>query len=203
MGFRFLDNYCKYQPDFLTSSRTALIIVDEDMDSFQETRLRILNASFKCSVCIVVLLAPRVFVTKKIPRIWSSLIGLSRFYETMEHTDQNSPGFQLFLRMVTNYDQIALIILVTARNEQYRDIEDHLLPITPDGEFLLHFRQFNAVSAQRILQYITPKEIVSLPLKKIFVRIRSKHLRRIVQVISKKRVICGSAVKSFFSFSFS
>lgn len=186
MGFRFLDNFCKYQPDFLISSRTALIIVDEEMDTFQDTRLKILNASFKCSVCLVVLLSPRVFVTKKIPPIWSSLVGLSRFYETMDSTNSNAFGFQLYLRLVTNYDQVAFIILDTARDEQYPDIEEHLQPITPDVEVLLHFRQFNAVSAQRVLQYITPKELVSLPLKKIFVRIRSKHLRQIIKVIIKK-----------------
>ncbi len=185
-GFRFLDNWCKYQPDFLISSRTALIIVDEDTDTFEDTRFRILNASFKCLFCIVVLISPRVFETKKIPRMWSSLVGLSRFYETMDHTNQNAAGFQLYLRLVTNYDEVALVILHNARDEQYADIENYLQPTTSDVELLLHFREFNAVSAQRVLQYITPKELVSLSLPKIWARINSIHLRRIIKVIDKK-----------------
>lgn len=104
----------------------------------------------------------------------------------MDHTDENAPGFQLYLRLVTNYDQIATVILDTVRTEQYRDIENHLQPITFDVQPLLHFRQFNAVSAQRVLQYITLEELVSLPVLQIWALILSKHLRRIIKVIDQK-----------------
>ncbi len=93
----------------------------------------------------------RVLVTKKILPIWSSLVGLSSFYETGDNTNQNASGFQLYVGLVTNHDQIANINLDTTRDEQYPDSEDDLQPITPDVKLLLHFRQFNAVSAQRVL----------------------------------------------------
>jgi len=173
------------------------------MDTFQDVRFKILFASYKCLVCWVVFLAPRVFVTQKIPPMWSSLLALSRLYEMVNCNNQNASGFQLYFRLVTSYDQVAFIVLDTARNEQHPDIEDRLQPVSPDVELLLHFRPFNVVSAQRVLQFITPKELLSLSIGKMRARMRSRHLIRIIKVISKKSLVCNSFINILILFSFS
>lgn len=135
--------------------------------------------------------------------MWSSLLALSRLYEMMEYYNQNAPSFQLYFRLVTSYDQVAFIILDNAHNEQHPDIEDRLQPVSPDVELLLHFRPFNVVSAQRILQFITPKELVSLSIGKMRARLRSRHLIRIIKVISKQSLLCNSFINILILFSFS
>ncbi|EFX71779.1 hypothetical protein DAPPUDRAFT_111382 [Daphnia pulex] len=148
--YEFLGNIAKYQPDILISATTALLIVHEQ-EKFEETRLRILTASFKCTKCWVIM-APSVISSSKPPEQWHSLNGLTRFYEKKDHKKEETQ-FLLKPRTALNYQQVAFIVKDVALDEIQQETESNLQPLSAEAKNLLPFPQWNAVTAPLIAQH--------------------------------------------------
>ncbi len=177
--FRFLDVCSKYQPDILVSLDTALLIVHEE-ENFEEIRLKILTASFKCTQCWVLVLAPGVLKSSKPPHHWHSLAGLARFYEKKDRGPTDT-RFLLKTRLAVTYNQIAFMIKDIVEDEASADIESHLQPLSNEAKLLLDYPQFNAVSAPLITEHFSPQEILTLPIETLCSRLPT--LRKIIKVI--------------------
>ncbi|XP_046654198.1 uncharacterized protein LOC124344698 [Daphnia pulicaria] len=177
--YEFLGYISKYQPDVLLSANTALLIVHEQ-EKFEETRLRILTASFKCTKCWVIILAPGVISSSKPPVQWHSLAGLARFYEKKDRK-KTETRFLLKPRIALNYHQVAFIIKDVALDEINQDIESHLQPLSTEAKRLLHIPQLNAVTAPLIAQHFDAKELVTLPVETLCNRIPT--LRQTIKML--------------------
>ena len=176
--FRFLGYNARYQPDVLLSASTALLIVHEQ-ENFEETRLRILTASFNCTKCWIIVLAPGIISSSKPPLQWHSLTGLARFYEKKDRK-RTETRFQLKQRIALNYHQVAFIIKDVALDEINQDIEPHLQPLSAEAKQMLHIPQLNAVTAPLIAQHFDAKELVTLPVETLCNRIPT--LRQTIKV---------------------
>ena len=161
--YRFLNACAKYQPDILISIDTALLIFHEE-ENFEEMRLKILTTSLKCTKCWVLLLAPSVLESSKPPQHWHSLAGVTRFYEKKDRGPAET-RFVLKPRLALTYTQVAFMVRDIVEDEASPDIESHLQPLSTDAELLLHFPQFNAVSAPLIAKHFSSKEMLTLPIE--------------------------------------
>ncbi|KAK4016639.1 hypothetical protein OUZ56_031601 [Daphnia magna] len=177
--YEFLGYSAKYQPDVLINADTALLIIHEQ-EKFEETRLRVLTTSFKCTKCWIVVLAPGVISSSKPPLQWHSLTGLVRFYEKKDRK-RHETRFHLKLRIAVNYHQVAFIMKDIAEDEIIQDIESHLQPLNDDAKLLLHFPQLNAVTASLIAQHFSAKELLSLSVETLCDRIPS--LRQRIKIV--------------------
>ncbi|XP_059350975.1 uncharacterized protein LOC130687565 [Daphnia carinata] len=177
--YEFLGYTAKYQPDVLINADTALLIIHEQ-EKFEETRLRVLTTSLKCTKCWIVVLAPGVICSSKPPLQWHSLAGLVRFYEKKDRKKYET-RFHLKLRIAVNYHQVAFIMKDIAEDEITQDIESHLQPLNDDAKLLLHFPQLNAVTASLIAQHFSAKELLSLPVETLCDRIPS--LRQRIKIV--------------------
>ncbi|KAI9557577.1 hypothetical protein GHT06_017405 [Daphnia sinensis] len=177
--YEFLGYSAKYQPDVLINADTALLIIHEQ-EKFEETRLKVLTTSLKCTKCWIVVLAPGVISSSKPPLQWHSLTGLIRFYEKKDRK-KHETRFHLKLRIAVNYHQVAFIMKDVAEDEITQDIESHLQPLNDDAKLLLHFQQLNAVTASLIAQHFSAKELLSLPVETLCDRIPS--LRQRIKIV--------------------
>jgi hypothetical protein len=156
--YRFLEGAGIYQPDILISSETALLIVSaNESEDLKETRMKVLSASFKLSKCWIIVVAPDMITSSKLPNFWHSLYGLSLFYEKKNQAEPAFP-FQLKLHLAVNYTQAAFImkdIILDELDGEVGEIHPHLQPVSYQAHLILHFSHFNAVSAQLIAEHIT------------------------------------------------
>jgi len=174
-----------YQPDVLISAQTAVLIVSvNDPNVVKEVRMKVLLTSFKCTKCWIIVMAPDMITTSNIPNVWHSLYGLSRFYDKKEHKELGIP-FQLKLHLALDYNQVARIMRDLVLDEMdgtVGDIYTDLQPTCHEAKLILHFHQFNVVTAQLIAEHVTAAELLNLDEKTLVSRIPLLKLRKKVQV---------------------
>ena len=158
-----------------------MLIVHQDFDCFRDVRLKILTASYNCLTCWVILLAPGASSLGRPSPFWQQLIGLARFYECKK-PERYGSTLNIRLRLAFNYPQVGYIINDVAKDLESNDIRTSLQPMDEEVKGLLHHPQFNAVSAQLILQHISPTEIENLPNRKLKRRLPCENLRRLIKV---------------------
>ena len=171
-----------YQPDVLISAQTAVLIVS--VDDIKEVRMKVLLASFKCTKCWIIVMAPDMITTSKLPSIWHSLYGLSRFYDRKEQMDLGI-SFQLKLHLAFDYNQVLRImkdIVLDELDGTVGDIYSDLQPTCHEAKLILHFHQFNVVTSQLVAEHVTAFELLTLDEKALVSRIPLLKLRKKVQV---------------------
>ena len=184
---RFLGSAGPHQPDLLISAETAILIVlasQNDSQDFKQTRMKVLSTSFKCTKCCIIVVAPDMITTSKLPSIWYSLYGLSLFYEKKNQKGMETP-FQLKLHLAVNYNQAAFImqdIILDELDGKVGDIQPQLQPTCDQAKLMLHFSHFNAVSAQLLAEHITAADLLYLDEETLASRIPSQELRDKIKV---------------------
>lgn len=192
-----MGSHAKYQPHILLDAETAVLLIHEN-DDIKEMRLKIVSASIKCTRCLILLLAPSVTSSSKLPVHWFLLANLSKFYE-MKTCRQGETRFELKSRLILNYHQVAFIVKDIAEENPDSNIRAHLYPLEGDAQLMLRYPQFNAVSASLIAEHFSLKELLTLPIDTLCDRIPSLEERIKVRTLKISVAMGLNILENFFS----